>query len=829
MIIKPKHIPMKALALGCMLASAGAFAQIEEIVVTAEFRETNVQDTPLAITAVSGDMLEARNQTNLVQISAQAPNVNLNPAGVGNGPAMVAFIRGVGQTDFNYAVEPGVGIYVDDVYYPTLTGSMVDLFDVERLEVLRGPQGTLAGKNSIGGSIKLFSKKPGEEAGNRVSVTRGSYNRLDFSGAADLELSDTVWARISGVSKAEDGYVKRLDYACATKDRNFPTFFGNGDWKNCEMGTEGGRNVTGIRTAFRWQPSDSLDINIAYDHTNEDSDPAAGTLLSVDAAQAQNQGYWLNPFPVAGRSGLHINGLDGTRYNYDSRFIPSDPYTTYSTYIDSGEWPEDPNFPGDRTESTNPWAGESAIAPETTLEQNGWYATIDWDISDSLSFTSITSARRYYASWAQDADASPVQSNLLTQVLDHEQVSQEFRLSGVAFNDLLDYTLGMFYFDQDGTLNGSINIPYAGLNFIHGPDPTPSTTTAYFLNTAWHLTDRLNLTVGVRQSDEEKEYVFFRSNADGTIPTTPCNPGPPGKVIDAPNCAFVGFYNYPAEFEDSRTDYRVAVDYALTDDLMVYVQNATGYKGGGINPRPYFDVQVLPVAPEELDSYEFGFKTLLLDSNLRLNFAYFMNDYTDIQLQVSQCELPGGGFGAPCLAYKNAGDADVDGIELEAELVLGNLIVDFSYAKLDFEYTRLSDALLPPTIAPGTPAADAYLSGRFQITPFTPETSYSVGAQYTFNLSSGGDISARLDYNYKDDMYTRAVNLPANLIEGYGLLNGRIVWSGPDQNWEIFGELNNITDEVYYHTIYDVSENEGFTTGNIGKPKNWALGINYYF
>ncbi len=133
---------------------------LEEVVVTAQFREQNLQSTPIAITAVTGEMLEMRNQTSIYQVTAQAPNVVLAPMGQANGPALVAFIRGVGQTDFNYAVEPGVGIYVDDVYYPTLTGSIVDLTDIGRVEVLRGPQGTLSGRNSIGGAIKIFSTTP---------------------------------------------------------------------------------------------------------------------------------------------------------------------------------------------------------------------------------------------------------------------------------------------------------------------------------------------------------------------------------------------------------------------------------------------------------------------------------------------------------------------------------------------------------------------------------------------------------------------------------------------------------------------------------------------
>ena len=218
-----KHVSVRTairVALGLSAATglasiAIAADDLTEVVVTAQFREQNLQDTPLAITAVSGALLESRNQTNITEITNQAPNVTLKQQGAGYGPAMAAYIRGVGQGDFNPAVEPGVGIYVDDVYYATLTGSVLDLLDLDRVEVLRGPQGTLAGKNSIGGSIKLYSKTPkGDDTGS-LAATYGSRHRVDLRGSADFALADNLFARVSAVSKKQDGYVDRVDYGCA--------------------------------------------------------------------------------------------------------------------------------------------------------------------------------------------------------------------------------------------------------------------------------------------------------------------------------------------------------------------------------------------------------------------------------------------------------------------------------------------------------------------------------------------------------------------------------------------------------------------------------------
>ena len=199
---------------------------LQEVVVTAQFRQQNLQQTPIAITAVNAAMLEARNQTDIAQVAAQAPNVTLTQNGAAFGSSMVAFIRGVGQTDFNLALEPGVGIYVDDVYHATLTGSVLDLLDLDRVEVLRGPQGTLAGKNSIGGSVKLFSKKPKGDGSGYVELTGGSYSRMDARGAADLALTETLFMRASFASKHHDGYVTRLDYDCANGGKtNVPTLY----------------------------------------------------------------------------------------------------------------------------------------------------------------------------------------------------------------------------------------------------------------------------------------------------------------------------------------------------------------------------------------------------------------------------------------------------------------------------------------------------------------------------------------------------------------------------------------------------------------------------
>src|SRR5690606_31604425 len=211
-------------------------------------------------------------QTSIFEVAAQAPNVTLKPAGAAVGPAMVAFIRGIGQTDFNFALEPGVGVYIDDVYFPTLTGSLVDLLDLDRVEVLRGPQGTLAGKNSIGGAIKMYSRAPDADSEASIQASYGSYNRVDVRGSGDFTVvPDRLFARVAGVSKHRDGFVDRLDYGCVHPDSNVPTFAVS-RLSDCKVGTEGGQAYNAGRVSLRWLASDNVELNFAGDITNEDSE-----------------------------------------------------------------------------------------------------------------------------------------------------------------------------------------------------------------------------------------------------------------------------------------------------------------------------------------------------------------------------------------------------------------------------------------------------------------------------------------------------------------------------------------------------------------------------
>jgi iron complex outermembrane receptor protein len=787
--------------------------KLEEVTVTATFREARLQDTPIAITAVTAEMLEQRSQSNVFEIARQAPNVSLAPQGQGYGPTMLAFIRGVGQTDFAFALEPGVGIYVDDVYYSTLTGSLIDLLDIDRVEVLRGPQGTLAGRNSIGGAIKLFSKKPSAGSGGSVSVTYGAYNRLDATAIADLALvPDKLFARIAGISKSRDGFIDRVDYACTHPSSGVPASASLGD--GCKLGTLGGQSLTGGRVSLRWLASEAVEVSLIGDAMNDKSEAGGDVLRSANSPFTTiDDGNPLTP-PVS----------------YDCRFVPygpgscdpngRNPYLSYATFAD-------PSTPT----SQQPFK-PLAIPAISHLTHQGVSGMVDWKLSDRFQLKSITAYRTFEATFGEDVDGSPIASQLALQTLTHTQKSQELRLNGTVLDEKLDFTTGLFWFEQDGEFAARIDLPYVGLDFNHGPDRTPAKSRAAFVNSTLHATDSLNLSAGVRYSKDEKQYDYFRYNPDGTVPSTPCLPGlAPFDPANAPNCALVGLNNLRDGSEGHRTDWRITVDYRLSGSVMTYGQVSTGYRSGGVNPRPFFGPgTLLPVlngqinpagqltdvnqlksfGPETITSYELGAKTDLLDRRLRLNVAAFYNDYNDIILSSQACPI------APCYQPNNVGAAKVKGLELETEFrPTAALAFDLSASWLDFGYTRTDEATTGVS--------------NDMVTPFTPKEKVSAGAQYTFALGNAGNLTARLDGSYQAEVYTEAINSPFNRIDAYVLANARLAWTSTDDTWNAALELTNLGDEYYELSRFDQHLTSSTVSANPGPPRMWAVTLRRTF
>lgn len=770
---------------------------LEEIVVTAQFREQNLQDTPLAITAVSGEMLEARSQVSIIDIANQAPNVTLKPGSAPFGPSAQAFIRGVGQADFNFALEPGVGMYVDDIYYSTLTGTIFDLIDLDRVEILRGPQGTLAGQNSIGGAIKLFSKKPDGQGGGFVQATYGKYDRAEFRGAAEFTvIPDELFARIAGVSVQKDGYVTRYDYACTHPGTSIESFQTS---DSCVLGTEGGKAYTGMRGSLRWLPTNRLEVNLIGDYTNDDSEASPFTLLYV--GELDGPGVEPTTDPNLSMNGVLLGTVTGSPFISYSPYGPfaqdtfsQSPYINYSTYINPS--PKD---------GTPPYA----IPAEYQVDSYGGSGSVDFQLTDTLSLQSITAYRRYEGRWSIDEDGTPLGATTIHNEVWHQQFSEEIRLNGTLFNEAVDFTIGGFYFDQESHYGGRIDL--LSLQFLESDD-IPGDTLAFFTNVDWAVNDSLNLIGGFRYTDIEKTFIFGRL-------------GIPGNSLGgavSPNLAPIN--GLDGVFSGTHEDFRAVIQYRWTEDIMTYAQYATGFKSGGINPRPFFPVQVLPHDPEELDAYEIGFKSNLFDKRMRLNVSAFFNDYQNILMTVNACERPAtppfnGTIGAPCAKPVNAGEADVKGFEVETDIFpVDGLAIDASLSYLDFEYQ---------TILPAAQVSGITIDMR---APFTPEWQYSLGVQYEFPLGTWGTLTPRLDYSYQDSYFSAAINrAPYNEVESYSLLNGRVTWRSTDEDWQVAMEVTNMTDELYYLGIFDNRGSSKTIHAQPALPLQWAISVKRSF
>ncbi len=823
---------MSVTGIATVMTATPAIAQDEAndgniIVVTAQMREQDVQDIPLSITAVSGEMLEARGQTRLDDISAQVPNVLLQQNPPGSGNSMRAYIRGVGQGDLSPSVEPGVGIYVDDIYFGTVTASAFDLTDLERVEVLRGPQGTLAGMNSLGGAIKLYSKKPRGEGGY-VEITAGSLGRRDIKASADFTIvEDAVFARVTGVTRNRDGYVTMYDYACVNPDDPYvqpgtsiiaegqsaiPRLSSGGD---CKIGELGDQRMYAVRGTLSIAPVGSpLEINVTADYTKDTSATQASTLI----ASAELTGLENNPVAYQGAP-------------YDDRFVTygqyrrpgaalNDPFATYANFYDPGVTYRAADAGSGPPTTVTPGAPNGPLISEPGSQVEGWgiAGTIDYELSDQLALKSITGYRTYDSYSSSDNDNSPIAFiGGAPSLFYHNQFSQEVRLSGNLMEDTVHFTVGGIYYDADTRYDALIHTPFSGFSsdpakptFSFINDDTASLTAkAGFGNVAWDVTEQLTIEGGIRVTHEKKDYLYKRLNPDGDgeyLPlSNPLNP----------LTGQVGTY------EETVTDYRGVVSYKVTPDVMFYAQYATGFKGGGVSPRPYSFYQIRSFPAEKLKAYEAGFKADVLDRRVRINGSAFYMDYIDYQGTPNVCigddgnPLPVDQGGVPglCGQYLNVGDARVQGFELEVFLEpVDGFNIDGALSLTDFEFTSTN-----------------YNTNEIQVGSSRPgigDWKWSIGAQYEADLGNAGSLTPRFDVAYTPGYCGDFACTPVAINDSHTIANAKLTYQTLDKDWTASLEVRNVFDNFYYINKFT---NRWYATGQPGMPRTWAVSVRRNF
>jgi iron complex outermembrane recepter protein len=777
-----------AAGLCALLAQPTTFAQetaasdessggLQEVVVSAQFREEKLQDTPIAITAVTEEMMRARGQDSIFDVTQQAPNVQIKKNAGVFGASTSAFIRGIGQGDFNFALEPGVGMYIDDVYFPTMTGSAFEIVDLERVEVLRGPQGTLQGRNAIGGSVRLITRKPTGDGSNYVEVTTGRYDRLGLRAAGETAFGDKLFLRVTGASNTQDGYVERRDFACdqpAVAASLGITSSGTGK-AGCKLGTLGGQSYTAGRANLRWLPTDALEVNLIGDLTNDRSEATALVMLDSKNVPAMGPqwGPWFNVQP-------------GEFYSYETfTSLPSGP---------------GPGFI--RTPYTTPAINH--------FEGWGGALVIDYELNETMSLKSITSRRSISNDFATANDGSPLDGETGFNELSGHSFQEEIRLNGTA--GPVDYTVGLFYFEQKNRNRNRIDIGYiagqGAFDFI-SDELAESKSQAAFVHGVWHATDRLTVTAGLRYSDENKEQLLARLNSgDGGLSAS----------VVFPDLIPLGGYAPSVEFADERFDYRVSIDYRWSDTFMTYLTNSTGFKNGGVSPRFFFVSHILPFGVEELNAYELGFKSDLRDLRMRVNGAIFLNKYTDQQIGAPGSICPGLSPPAPCLATVNGQDSEYRGAELEVTVQPWDAAtIDFSASWIDAKYTKVDPLVLANPNFIRDPDAP----------PGIPQYKLSLGVMHSFEFGSAGTLTPRVDYNYEAERTPAVSN--SKTTPAFGVVNARATWESADSKWETALGVTNITNKYYYYNIFDLATFGGWTTGQPAPPREWSLTLRRSF
>jgi len=800
-----------------------------EVVVTAQYRQQRLQDTPIAITAITSDAIEEHSATSLADIASTAPSVVLRPATGAFGTSVTAAIRGFGQGDFNPAYEPGVALYIDDVYYPRLTGANFDLLDVERVEVLRGPQGTLTGRNSEGGAIRFVTRKPTGDGDGYVMATYGSRDRINLRASSDFKIADGWTARISGTYADQNGYVDVLDYGCVNPSSGVASVAGGIKCKEYTLGDVGYRAVRGI---LRYNPSDRLDMMLSVDYVRDRHTNSAEVLI-----YGSNQ----NPNTVAPTT-------SGPGLPLDSRFVCGN-FCNYGVMGQSagsfiaGIIPPLQGLP----------LAATAGSPIANYQGWGTSLNIDVGITDAVKLTSISAWRKWDNEFSVDTDLAPTQVGFGVNALNSWFWSEELRLN-VQFTKAIAATFGGYYSDEQTTYYSLQDIRYVGvgpiplfpLQFIQN-DPVATKSKAVFGTLTAQATDALTLIGGLRYTKDEKNYTYYRYNLDGKTINAFLDPigaaygigyvGPDvnnvaGGGAGAIVTALSG--NSPT-FSGSNVDYRASADYRFNPEVMAYVTISTGYKAGGVGPRPFNSAQARPFGSEKLTNYELGIKTDLFGKKLRINGAVFYDNFKDAQLTLLSCPQFGGP--GPCALPQNAGDAHVKGVELEIfAMPVEGLQFDAEGSYLSWDWTCVDPAVVG--LASGPCSSDASVIGLLSSTPLgVVKSKWSAGIQYEGHLPMGGTLTPRIEASYQGSLagsdLAATPGSPSAIygqVDGYTVANARLTWRNAKRDLDVALECTNLFDKYYFLGKFDLTgAGSGTITGEPGRPREWAVTIKKKF
>lgn len=542
---------------------------LDVITVTARKKEENLQDTPVSVSAFSGESLAVRGIEDIGEIETITPNLTYknNPAVGGASQVASAYIRGVGQRDFLGTIDNGVGFYIDDVYIPRTVGAVVDLLNVDRVEVLRGPQGTLFGRNSVGGAVKIHSRVPGAELGGFFDASYGTDDFYSVKAKLDLPLSDTLLTSSSFLSKRQDGYVARPATDNALGDEK----------------------VAAGRFQALWTPSDRFAVSLTGDIAKAEENGPAFALQDAGLNAPRGFGAFYN------------NSTVGAACRFPGGITSTNPLCYNNA-----------NYARDDEDGDSINLGTAPTFSD--IEHWGVRLGVDWELNDSFQIKSITSYRDLDAQFARDADASPLAVVHFFDDFRSESFSQELQLVGNLADGRWDFILGAYYFDEDGFNFNDLEFAIAKLE---SRNKFGTESLALFLQTTFSLTDRLHLTGGIRWTEEEKTF-----DPDQIVGPNNIRIAAGARILPAGEVS---------RTDDAVTP-MASIAYDVQDNLMIYASYSEGFRSGGFVQRVFPPLAIVPnFGPEFAQSYEGGFK--FSTDGMQLSGAVYRVDYTDIQVR----------------------------------------------------------------------------------------------------------------------------------------------------------------------------------------------------
>ncbi|MBO9604188.1 MAG: TonB-dependent receptor [Novosphingobium sp.] len=817
-------------AAGSAAAAGKESSGIADIVVTATRQATNLQDTPIAITAVTSEALEQRGITNIGDLTSVVPNAQFRRVQGAFGPGVSAYIRGIGSGDTSLAGQPPVAFYIDDVYYPVLLGANFDLLDIDHIEVLRGPQGTLFGRNSLGGAINVVAKqpKPGDLSAY-AEATVGSYNRNDLRAGFNLPIGENAALLVSGLSKKREGYQKELDFTCEMNRRGTPELAGSFPFttplqnstkfdtvKDCTIGHYGGEDVRAIRGSFLWKPTADVTLTVTGDYLRDLSENPADSVVDIDPTRASS-----NMKSQAAYFGVTI----------DDRFVTGDPYTTYATYTDRiaacTVIPGNTYYNGSVNENGECTRGGYALPNHNNLKNWGVAGKLNWDFGNNISLTAVLAHRDLDETHTFDTDGTPLVVEHVINHLIEKYTHAEVRISGKS--DLIDWVAGGFYFDASGDQHASLIQGSSGLQRALHTTYEPVSKAVFANATIRPFGERFGVVLGGRYSDDKMD-VNFSNISDISYLTTASD---------------IVFNVIPAS---KKFSWKAGLNFQPNNSILLYTSASTGYSLPGYNTRPLQYTQVEQSSASQDIAYELGAKLDLFDRRLRLNVAAFYTDFKNRPTTISGAEallddngnpqpgnqqlvpLPGGPAGSTmcststlpgntgivCLGrtYFRNQPATIRGVEAEYEInPIDNLEINGSVGWSKF---------WAPDIAART-------VNRRQSNPFWTA---SAGIQYHIQADAlGGSFTPRLDMTYESSQIVSGTSTKYNdLMPGKMLFNGRLTYENDKYDFSIAVGVVNLFNKFYYINVFDYQP-LGYpqTDAQPAPPREWSLTLSKHF